>query len=108
MIKIIKLGIEPKPFRIGWVNVQYHDIVIRCSICVFKEEKIYIRMPEMFVKDEKLPYVFWQSKKDSDNFQKEVLKALKLSIGLDLKKAVELKREGHEKKKEGDKNKKSI
>ena len=108
MIKISKLGIKPCAYRIGWVNVQYHEVTMRCNICLYKKEKLYIRMPEVYIKNEKFPFVFWESPKVSANFQKEVLKLLKVSIGLDVAKAVKLKEDWENSNKEIDKNKKSI
>jgi hypothetical protein len=108
MIEIVKVSIKPTPLRIGWVNVKYHQLVLRCNICVFKEERLFIRMPEVFLKKEKFSFAFWMTKKDSDTFQREVLKLLKKSIKLDLATAIELKKKGQERKKVDDSNKKSI
>lgn len=65
-------------------------------------------MPEVYLEGVKYPFVYWINKKESDAFQKDVLKTLKKSIGMDLQKALSLLEEWKKNKKEGDKNKKSI
>jgi hypothetical protein len=108
MIEVLNYEIKPTPMRLGWINVRYHDILIRCSICVFKDEKLFVRMPEMFLKERKMQFVSWISRKHSNAFQNQMLEYLKEKEGLDLAKAVILKAQGQEKKKKDDNNKKSI
>jgi hypothetical protein len=108
MLHVMKYELKPTYTRIGYITVRYYDIIIRCSVCVFKNERIFIRMPEMFLKTKKFPFVAWISKEKSDKFQEEMLRYLKVNAGLDLPKAVKLKAQGQKKNKLGDKNKKSI
>ena len=108
MFQVLAHKICPTPMRIGWMTVKYYGLVFRCNIMVYKREKIFIRMPEVFLQGVKYPFAAWSNKKDSDAFQNQMLKYLMEKEALNLEKAVFLKLQGHRKKKKLDKNKKTI
>jgi len=99
MIDVVKVEIRPSSFRLGIVIVSYYDLVLSCDLCIYKEEKLWIRMPEMWINhNEKKKFVWWQEKNFSDDFQNLVLKKVFDMVGLTLEQAIELRKDFFAKK----------
>lgn len=91
MIEVLKYAFKPSPTRIGYVHVKFHGMVIKCDLCLWKYEKIWLRMPEVWQGDKKKRFMYWQTQEESDMFQEDVLTKLKRLSDLSLEKAIELK-----------------
>lgn len=100
MIDVKSAEIAPNKFRIGYVIVMYHDLRLRCEICLYKDIKLWIRMPEIWLNDAiKKRYVFWDETEKSDEFQKIILKKVFDLIGLTVESAIKIRNEYQEKRK---------
>ncbi len=106
MLKILNVAVKPSKTRIAAVLVRYHDLLIACDLCVYNNEKLWIRMPEYWNKlSEKIHLVFWDDKETSDCFQAIVLAKVKIFSGLDLEKALAIKQKWIAYRKRIDRNK---
>lgn len=77
MIKVTKVSLKANLTRLGLVVVKYYDLYISCDLCLYKNERFWIRMPEIWDENaKKRTFVFWDEKEKSDEFQKEVLKQI--------------------------------
>lgn len=105
MLEIFDVVMKTNDTRLGHLKVRYYDLFVRCDICMYKEEKLYIRFPEYWVIGNKFRYVYWDGRETSDKYQKIILDKLLELIGLDFDKALELKRKYWSEKKNADNNK---
>ncbi len=106
MLEVLRVIIRPGPRRIACVHVKYHDIILMCDLCIYKNEKLWIRMPEHWATPTlKVSSAHWEDKAISDTFQMMVLDMIKKQMGFDLKAAIKIKQEWLSKKKKADKNK---
>ena|SRR5687768_5132492 len=105
MLEVTEIEIKPSINRLGFLKLKYYELVIKCDICLYKENKLWIRMPEMWIDDRKKRFVCWESQEISDEKQEIILNKVFDLVGLDLPKAVELKRNWCNSKKNADKNK---
>ena len=109
MIEILEAKIKPHKGRIAIVGIKYYDLVIKCDICLYKYEKLYIRLPEIWkTLDTKLQMVFWPDRSKSEEFQKTVLNKVFDKIGLTLENAIEIKKNFYRKEKTADNKIKTI
>lgn len=94
MIEIMKIEMKPTLTRLGLVFVKYYGLVISCDICIYKKEKLWIRMPEVWLtEDVKRGFAFWLDKEESNQFQITVLKKVFDMIGLTLEKAIDMRKQ---------------
>jgi len=99
MFDVVYAQISPSRFRLGTAMVAYHDIRILCDICLYKDTKLWIRMPEIWLENSvKKQLVFWDDKQKSDEFQKIILSKIFDLIGLTLESAISMKNEYMNKK----------
>jgi hypothetical protein len=92
MIEVVEVNMHSYGSRLGVVKVKYYDLVLICDLCLYRKEKLWIRMPEMWTANAtKKRFVFWEDKEKSDEFQQTVLLKVKEMVGLTLEDAVELK-----------------
>ena len=103
MLQVMHVEIKPNDSRLGIVNLKYHDLWIKCDICLWKDQKLWIRFPETWSRGVKLRHCYWESKEISDKHQQLVLKKVFDMIGLDLEQALILKKAfyNHKKNKPG-------
>ena len=91
MFEVLDIKEDVTHTRVGTVNVRYYDLIISCDICVYKREKLWVRMPEIWIKkDKKISFNRWISREKSDEFQEIVLKKVFDVVGWDLKKCIDL------------------
>ncbi len=99
MIDIVEVKIRPSTSRLGIVIVKYYNLVLSCDLCLYKAEKLWIRMPEIWLQNsEKKRIVWWEEKNFSDDFQNLVLKKVFDMVGLTLENAIELRKDFFAKK----------
>lgn len=108
MIEISDVVFKANATRVGFLKVKYYDLIIKCDICLYKNEKLWIRMPETWVQDKKKNYAYWESKEKSNINQEIILKKLSDLMGFSLEIAIELKRKWLASKKSADNNKENI
>jgi len=100
MYEVIRAEYRPNTRRIASVLVKYYDLVMNCDICLYKNERLWVRMPEVWLTaDQKVRFAYWDGKEKSDEFQDYVLKKLFDMLGLDLAMAQKLKNEAYANKK---------
>lgn len=100
MITIENIDIRPNKLRLATMLIKYYDILIKCDLVLFRKEKLWVRMPEVWItKEHKMRFVEWESKNKSDEFQESLLNKVFEMVGLDLEKAIELSQEFKKKKK---------
>jgi hypothetical protein len=93
MIDIIKIEIIPGEWIIGEVVVKYYDLTFYCSICLYQDKSIWIKMPSSWITGKvRKNVVQWAEKAKSDEFQKKILSKLFEMIQLDLAKALEIRK----------------
>lgn len=93
MIKLIKVILKPKKHRLGLLYVKYFNLTLRCDLCLYKNEKLWVRMPEKWTSPEnKKSFVFWERKEHSDAFQEIVLDQLRKKSNFSLQEAIEMKK----------------
>lgn len=94
MIEVFNINLSPDWNRLGTLCVRYYDLAFCCQICVYKYEKLYIRMPEIWVNREtKKQFMWWPTKDESVKFQEMVLKKVFDMVGLTLETAVQMKKD---------------
>ena len=99
MIEVIRFDVEPTYKSLGKVIVRYFDLILYCELCVYKNESLWVRMPEIWLtKKHKKCFVSWVSKDKSDEFQKVILKKLFDMVGFTIQEALRI-RKGFFKKK---------
>ena len=92
MYEVLTAKIHPTLRRLGIVLVRYCELEFYCDICIYKKEKLWIRMPEMWITPTKKQRFFnWTSQEESKRFQEYVLRKVFEMLGLDLKKGIEIK-----------------
>lgn len=83
MIEVVSVEKNTTRQCLARVIVKYYDLTIYCELCMFKDESLWIRMPEIWrTKTYKQKYVWWDDKVKSDDFQNVVLKKVFETIGL--------------------------
>ncbi len=88
-IKVVEARLAVNKFRIAEVLVNYYGLGLYLDICVYKDEKLWVRMPEIWLhRTEKRKFGFWFDKKDSDKCQEVILNKVFDMIGLDLESAM--------------------
>lgn len=93
MLKINKIEPWQNSNRLALVKVAYYDLIISCDLCLFKNEKLWIRMPEMWVTpDKKKKFCWWPTTEISDGFQGLILNLVCKEMDLTLEKAIEMKK----------------
>lgn len=91
--RVIEARVAVNKRRIGTVTLNQGGLMIYCDICLYKDEKLWIRMPEYWVNEEtKIRFAFWETKELSDQKQDFILKKVFDMIGLDVPRAVEEKK----------------
>lgn len=109
MIDVLRVDMCPSAYRIASVLTKYHNVLICCDLCLYKDTHFWIRMPEIWIsKTTKRQFVFWQTKEISDEFQKEVLKKVFDVIPLTLESALQMRKDFFANKKKMTLKKKQI
>lgn len=94
MIEVLKVELKPDKIRIGRLKIKYYDLTIFCDLCLYKDEKLWVRMPEMWRnKEEKIHFLFWENPEKSDEFQKVVLNKVFETLGLTVEAAVKMRQD---------------
>lgn len=93
MSEVLKAEISVTRTRIGTLLLSHEGLILSCEICVYKDEKLWIRMPEIWTeKGKKCRLAFWESKELSDEKQVIILNKVFDMLNLDLAKAIELRK----------------
>ncbi len=109
MIEVLKIDMKTTKTRLGVVYIKYYNLVVCCDICIYKNENLWLRMPEIWLTPTiKRSFVFWESKQDSKDFQKDVLNKLFDMVGLTLESAMQMRAAFFAKRKEMTNNRKEI
>lgn len=105
-LHIVEARMTVNKYRIAEVLVNFNGIGIFLDICLYKDEKLWVRMPEIWLtKTIKRRFCFWFNKEDSDKCQKIILNKVFDMLELDLSRAIE-ERKRFFKKKQVDRRKK--
>jgi len=100
MFKVKNLHIKADKYRIGYLTVKYYDLDILCDLCLYKDESLWIRLPQIWRdKQHKISFNFWCDKEKSDLFQKEVLQQVIQQTGVTVESAIAMIKEFHAKRK---------
>lgn len=89
-LKIVSATLEKGIKKIGYVTVQYKDLMyIQCDIVLWVkgEPKIWIRTPEVWFGAKKVRLFAWKTKEMSDEFQRIIISRLEADYGLTMKEA---------------------
>ena len=52
MIEVVKAKLSPNETRIAEAHIKYFGLTLICDICLYKNESLWIRMPELWVTPE--------------------------------------------------------
>lgn len=100
MLKVLKAELISTDLRLGVVHVRYHDLTLMCDICLYKNQKLWIRMPEVWLtKSYKKRFAYWHDPLKSEEFQKDVIEQIFAMTGLTLPMAIGMRKNFVEKKK---------
>lgn len=92
-IEIVEFKIQPDQRRLAWVLIQYGNLFLNCDLVYhIKDQKLWIRMPEIWKDDKKIRSCFWPNKAISDNFQKETLEKIYKNYDFSLEKVLKEKK----------------
>lgn len=93
MTEVLDAQISVTKKRIGTLLLNHEGLIVSCEICVYKDEKLWIRMPEIWThKETKCRLAFWESKELSDQKQEIILNKVFAMLDLNLEKAIELRK----------------
>lgn len=93
MMEVLHAEIKPSKTRLGLVKIRYYDLTFFCDICVYRGEKLWLRLPQIWTSQEsKSQLVFWEDKKKSDEFQLFVLSKIFDMIGLNLEGGIKIRK----------------
>jgi hypothetical protein len=94
-VDILLFQLKPARNRIGYVNLRYYDLLIKCDLVYYaKEHKVWIRMPEKWIlPTQKTCFCSWINKKISDEFQKNVISKIFAKFDLNVEKIAKLHKE---------------
>ena len=99
MLEILKFEVNPSYSSIGDITIRYYDLMLFCELCVYKDEHLWIRMPEVWVNEKtKKNFNSWISKDTSKEFQKVILKKLFDMVGFTLEEALRIRKDFFKKK----------
>lgn len=88
-IHVVEARMCTNKFRIAEALVHYHGLGIYVDICLYKDEKLWVRMPEFWVTPKhKRRLTFWVNKADSDLCQEIILNKVFDMLELDVDKAM--------------------
>lgn len=94
MYDVVNIDMKCTDLRIGVVNIRNNKMVVSCDICVYKREKLWIRMPEVWLDPRtKRRFNWFENTQDSEEFQKIVLKKVFDMIGLTLDQAIQMRKD---------------
>jgi hypothetical protein len=89
-IRVIEARMKVDRFKVAQVLVEYHGLGLYLDICLYKKEKLWVRMPEIWIgKKTKKRFGFWFDKNRSDAFQEIVLRKVNDMLGLDVERAIQ-------------------
>lgn len=101
MTQVLHAELAPTNRRVGIVVINHEGLTVCCEICVYKYEKLWIRMPEFWVNPTtKKRLVYWDSQQLSDEKQVFILKKVFDMLEWDLDTAVKIKRDFFNQRKE--------
>ena len=93
MLEVLSAEISVTKKRLGTVVINHEGLIVYCEICVYKDEKLWIRMPEYWTcKGNKIHLACWESKEISDEKQVIILNKVFAMLDLNLEKALELRK----------------
>lgn len=93
MLEVINAEISVTKKRLGTVLINHEGLIVSCEICVYKDEKLWIRMPEFWTREgNKIQKAWWESKEISDEKQVIILNKVFAMLDLNLEKALELRK----------------
>jgi len=100
MFELVKVVPMPSRNRLGALHIRYHDMLIMCDLCLYKFEKLYIRLPERWFQDgTKVNFLYMLGEKVNQELQETIIEKIKLTTGLTLERAIEIKKSLFSKKK---------
>lgn len=90
MIDLLDVKIHPSGTRLATLLIRYHDLVLNCELALYKTEKLWVRMPELWVSPHrKQRAVYWDDPVKSEHFQVMMLAIIEKKAGITLEKAIE-------------------
>lgn len=93
-LHVVEAKLAVNSFRIAEVLVKYHGLGLYLDVCLYKDEKLWVRMPEIWLhRTNKRKFGFWFEKADSDKCQEIILNKVFDMLGLDLDAAIKEKRD---------------
>lgn len=88
-LHVIEARLAVNSFRIAEVLVRHHSLGLYLDVCLYKEEKLLVSIPEIWIhKKQKKKFGFWFNKTDYDECQRIVLNKVFDMLGLDLETAI--------------------
>lgn len=89
-IRVIEARMKVDRFKVAQVLVEYHGLGMYLDICLYKKEKLWVRMPEIWINQKtKKRFGFWFDKNRSDACQEIVLRRVNDMLGLDVERAIQ-------------------
>jgi len=99
MIEITKINMGPNARRLGQIHVKYFDIILKLEVCLYKDEKLWVRMPEIWINaSTRKRYTYFDNPDKSQEFQNQVLSQFIEKTGLNLESAIEMRKSGMKKR----------
>lgn len=100
-LHVVEAKLAVNKFRVAEVLVNFHGLGLYLDVCLYKKEKLWVRMPEIWLRrTHKRKFGFWFDKADSDKCQEIILNKVFDMLGLDLETAIKERDSFFAKKKE--------
>jgi hypothetical protein len=75
-LELMHCNLKNTKYKWGTVVIKYYKLPIFCELRYYVlEDKLWVRMPELWEKpSKKVQFAWWETKEESDEFQQRVLK----------------------------------
>ena len=87
-LHVIEARLAVNSFRIAEVLVRHHSLGLYLDVCLYKEEKLLVSIPEIWIHKKQKKVWVWFNKTDYDECQRIVLNKVFDMLGLDLETAI--------------------
>lgn len=109
MLSVLEAKVDPSKTRIGTVVIGYYNLVLQCDLCLYKNEHLYVRLPEWrILPEEKRRLAFFPTKDVSDTFQEKILGMVQDMLEITVDKAIAIKKDYFDRRKELTKQKNKL
>ena len=90
-IEVLEFKKKVTAERLGILTIRYYNIVMKCDLVLYRNERLWIRMAETWKNETKRRFVWWNEPESSTIFQTTCLALLHEKFDMHLDAAIEMK-----------------